>query len=64
MEDDESNEAWITRKQFFLPKKTPMLPKDTFKGKVAFVTGGGTGLGAGIATVLSRLGAKVAIVSR
>ncbi len=25
--------------------KTPMLPADTFKGKVAYVTGGGTGLG-------------------
>ena len=25
--------------------KTPMLPNDTFKGRVAFVTGGGTGLG-------------------
>lgn len=36
-----------------------MMPKDSFKGKVAFVTGGGTGLGKGMATALSSLGAKV-----
>jgi 2,4-dienoyl-CoA reductase len=44
--------------------KTPMLPKDTFKGKVAFITGGGTGLGKNMALTLSRLGAKVFITSR
>jgi 2,4-dienoyl-CoA reductase len=41
-----------------------MLPKGTFDGKIAFVTGGGTGLGKGIATKLSDLGATVAIMSR
>jgi 2,4-dienoyl-CoA reductase len=41
-----------------------MLPENTFKGKVAFITGGGTGLGKGMATMLSRLGADVAIASR
>jgi 2,4-dienoyl-CoA reductase len=41
-----------------------MLPENTFKGKVAFVTGGGTGLGKGISFALSKLGAKVAIASR
>ena len=41
-----------------------MLPKDTFKGQVAFVTGGGTGLGKAMATMLSQLGATVCISSR
>ena len=41
-----------------------MLPKGTFDGKVAFITGGGTGLGRGMATNLSTLGATVAITGR
>jgi len=41
-----------------------MLPKNTFDNKVAFITGGGTGLGKGMATTLSDLGAKVVISSR
>ncbi|KAM9308416.1 2,4-dienoyl-CoA reductase [(3E)-enoyl-CoA-producing], mitochondrial [Gastrophryne carolinensis] len=41
-----------------------MLPPDTFKGKVALITGGGTGLGKGMATALSRLGAECVIASR
>jgi 2,4-dienoyl-CoA reductase len=48
----------------FPVKTMPMLPADTFVGKVAFVTGGGTGLGAGMAAMLSQLGAQVTIVSR
>jgi 2,4-dienoyl-CoA reductase [(3E)-enoyl-CoA-producing], mitochondrial len=44
--------------------KTPMLPAGTFAGKVAFITGGGTGLGLAMATTLSSLGATVAISSR
>jgi hypothetical protein len=47
-----------------LPVHATMLPKGTFEGKVALVTGGGTGLGKGIATKLSDLGATVAIMSR
>lgn len=45
-------------------KKTPMLPEGCFDGKVAFITGGGTGLGKGMATNLSKLGATVAITGR
>lgn len=44
--------------------RTPMLPPDTFKGQVAFITGGGTGLGKAMATTLSKLGCTVAISSR
>jgi len=44
--------------------KTPMLPTDTFKGRVAYITGGGTGLGKDMAQTLSSLGAKVFITSR
>ena len=43
---------------------TPMLPAGTFNGKVAFITGGGTGLGKGMAKILSNLGASVVIASR
>ena len=48
----------------FAAKKKTMLPPDSFKDKVVFVTGGGTGLGKGMSTKFSELGAKVAIVAR
>ena len=41
-----------------------MLPPGTYKGKVAFVTGGGTGLGRGMAEKFADLGATVVIASR
>ena len=41
-----------------------MLPPGTYDGKVAFVTGGGTGLGKGMATKFAELGASVVISSR
>lgn len=44
--------------------RTPMLPPGTFNKKVAFITGGGTGLGKGMALMLSALGATVAIAAR
>lgn len=41
-----------------------MLPKGTFSGKTALITGGGTGLGKGMALMLGTLGASVAILGR
>ena len=40
------------------------LPEGTFEGRVAFVTGGGTGLGLEISRGLAQLGATVVIASR
>ncbi|KAI9913120.1 hypothetical protein PsorP6_005941 [Peronosclerospora sorghi] len=56
--------AKSTAKPRTSPVISTMLPQGTFEGKVALVTGGGTGLGKGIATKLSELGATVAIMSR
>jgi NAD(P)-dependent dehydrogenase (short-subunit alcohol dehydrogenase family) len=41
-----------------------VLPQSTFADQVAIVTGGGTGLGFGIAERLGRLGARLVLVSR
>ncbi|MCL8206550.1 MAG: SDR family oxidoreductase [Actinomycetia bacterium] len=41
-----------------------VLPQSTFADQVAIVTGGGTGLGYGIAERLGQLGARVVLVSR
>merc|ERR1719189_2558503 len=49
---------------YFPATKNTMLPKDTYKGKVVFISGGGTGLGKGMATKFSDLGATVVISSR
>ncbi|XP_062424348.1 2,4-dienoyl-CoA reductase [(3E)-enoyl-CoA-producing], mitochondrial isoform X1 [Rhea pennata] len=49
---------------FFSPLQNVMLPPNTFQGKVAFITGGGTGIGKGMTTALSSLGAKCVIASR
>lgn len=47
-----------------LPLGTPIFPSSVLAGSVAFVTGGGTGLGKAMATELARSGASIAIASR
>ena len=42
----------------------PMFRPDLLGGQVALVTGGGTGIGFGIARCLAQAGASVAIASR
>ncbi len=46
------------------PEGASALPDGTFDGQLVIVTGGGTGLGKGIAIEFARLGARIAIVSR
>ncbi|XP_038601704.1 2,4-dienoyl-CoA reductase, mitochondrial isoform X2 [Tachyglossus aculeatus] len=58
----QSSEA--SQAKFFSPLQKVMLPPNSFQGKVAFVTGGGTGLGKGMTMALSSLGAKCVIASR
>ena len=50
--------------KYFPSVKQPMFAPGSFNGKIAFVTGGGTGLGRCIAQFLSTLGASVVIGSR
>ncbi|KAK5617950.1 2,4-dienoyl-CoA reductase, mitochondrial [Crenichthys baileyi] len=50
--------------QFFAPSEGIMLPAGSFNNRVAFITGGGTGLGRAMTTVLSQLGAQCVIASR
>ena len=61
MSQDDKN---MPQAKFFPALKETMLPRDTFNGKVVFISGGGTGLGKGMATKFSDLGAKVVIASR
>ena len=48
----------------FPATKQTMLPPGSFQDRVVFITGGGTGLGKGMATKFSELGAKVVIAAR
>lgn len=57
-------ESKVPQAAFFSPLQKVMLPPNSFQGKVAFVTGGGTGIGKGITTALSSLGATCVIASR
>ncbi|XP_059195025.1 2,4-dienoyl-CoA reductase, mitochondrial [Centropristis striata] len=49
---------------FFPAVEGSMLPSGTFTNKVAFITGGGTGLGRAMTQNLSQLGAQCVIASR
>eukprot|EP00066_Takifugu_rubripes_P014223 XP_011603489.1 PREDICTED: 2,4-dienoyl-CoA reductase, mitochondrial [Takifugu rubripes] len=50
--------------RFFQPDENTMLPTGSFSNKVAFITGGGTGLGRVMTSTLSQLGAQCVITSR
>lgn len=54
----------LPQAKFFPASEGSMLLPGTYKNKVAFITGGGTGLGKGMTTTLSALGAECVIASR
>ena len=59
-----SSRSHFSSTNHFPVRNSAMLPEDCFKGKIAFVSGGGTGLGKGMVKMLSELGATVVISSR
>src|SRR5258706_13522900 len=46
------------------PLVASLLPRDLFKGKTVFVTGGGSGINLGVARNFAALGANLAICGR
>uniref|UniRef100_A0A673CRH7 2,4-dienoyl-CoA reductase [(3E)-enoyl-CoA-producing], mitochondrial n=1 Tax=Sphaeramia orbicularis TaxID=375764 RepID=A0A673CRH7_9TELE len=54
----------LPQSSFFPSVDGVMLPPGTFTNRVAFITGGGTGLGRAMTTTLSHLGAQCIIASR
>ncbi|XP_042371049.1 2,4-dienoyl-CoA reductase [(3E)-enoyl-CoA-producing], mitochondrial-like, partial [Plectropomus leopardus] len=54
----------LPQSRFFPPLEGVMLPTGSFNNKVAFITGGGTGLGRAMTATLSQLGAQCVIASR
>jgi len=54
----------LPQASFFPAKTNTMLPPDTYKDRTVFITRGGTGLGKGMATKFSELGANVVIAAR
>ena len=50
--------------KLFPPRHDTMLPKGSYDNRTVLITGGGTGLGKGMALKFSELGANVAIAAR
>merc|ERR1719189_3348559 len=59
-----SEEHDLPQAKLFPPRHDTMLPKGSYDNRTVLITGGGTGLGKGMALKFSELGANVAIASR
>ena len=54
----------LPQASLFPARKDTMLPNGSFENRTVFITGGGTGLGKGMALKFSELGANVVIAAR